>query len=822
MSHRHRVGARWRRRLVGLIAALAIPVGYLTFVAAVPAQAAASAHYVDCSQGTNGNGTQASPWNNVASVNAVTYGAGDQILFARGTTCSGALHPAGSGSAAAAISIDAYGTGALPVINDGSADNAVVELNDQSFWDISNLEIVGGVHFGVYITGNTATASLHHFHLTNLNVHGATFDQKNRGLDGEVYIYPNVAGETISDVVIDSVTAHDSKVSEGIFLGGYWGAFPVGSPVPPSNATFGSGFTIENSSAYNVNGDGILLTAMNNALVTHSVVHDSGQCWLNNATGCSNSTPSGLWQWFCHSCTEEYDESYANHSTGLDGGSFEFDDGNQNDTVQYSYGHDSDGYCIGTIDSNYDVNNTFRYNVCANNQQHSGGTMPDVLVSAGAASAPTTTNIYSNTFYHSPGDGHPWLAQGAHPAPSHAVIKNNIVYSTLPEMVNATSTATLDNNLFYVSGGRTPTFTYDGTAYTGLAAYQAGSGQDSHSLAADPKLNLAGNDSVGMPTLAYSLTPGSPAFGAGTNACAGITGCDMGSHDFYGNPVTTTGTHNIGAYDAPTGLEVIQNAGFESGDCTGWNCYRGTTVVAGNAHSGSYAVQTPPNAGAEQTITGLTPKTTYTLTGWAKSGTAGQCEYIGVKNFGGAEARGCANTTAYTDQTVVFTTGATNTSATIYAWNASGNSTPGYGDDLALSVGAPSTVGELVLSASSTCLDVPGGSTTNGTQVEIWTCGGGGNQTWTHTYSNAIQVYSGASLKCLDDLGGAKTSGSPVGIWSCTGGTNQQWVLHADGTITTPAASGLCLGVPNGQAANGTLITLQTCNGGAYQKWAMQ
>ncbi|WP_194904303.1 ricin-type beta-trefoil lectin domain protein [Catenulispora rubra] len=820
MSHRHRVGARWRRRLVGLVAVLAIPVGYLTLAVAAPAQAAGPAHYVDCSRGTNGTGTQSSPWNSLASVNATTFGPGDSILFARGTTCTGALHAPGSGSSSATIKVDAYGTGARPVINDGSADNAAVELNDQSFWDISNLEIVGGVHFGVYITGNTPSASLHHFHLTNLDVHGATFNQKERGVDGEVYVYPNVAGETISDVVIDSVTAHDSKVSQGIFLGGYWGAFPMGSPTPPTNATLGSGFTVENSSAYNVGGDGILLTAMNNALVTHSVAHDSGQCRMNNATGCDGSS-SGLWQWYCNNCTVQYSESYNNHSGGNDAGAFEFDNGNQNNVVQYSYGHDNDGYCIATIDSNLDVNNIFRYNVCANNQQDSGSSTSDVLLVTDAG-APTTTQIYNNTFYHNPGNGNPWLTQSGDPTLSHAIVKNNIVYSTLLAVVNATSTVTLDNNLYYVNSGKAPTFTYNGTAYSGLAAYQAGSGQESHSLAADPKLNLAGSDSVGMPSLAYALAPGSPAFGAGTNVCAGISGCDMGSRDFYGNPVTTTGAHNIGAYEASTGLEVIKNAGFESGNCTGWTCYGGSTVVAGNAHSGSYAVQTPPNAGAEQTITGLTPKTTYTLTGWAKSGTAGQCEYIGVKNFGGAEARGCAKTIAYTDQTVVFTTGATNTSATIYAWNAPGNTTAGHADDLALSVGAPSTTGQLVLSASNTCMDVPNVSTTNGTQVEIWSCNGGGNQKWTHTYGNAIQVYNGTNLKCLDDLGGAKTSGSPVAIWSCTGGTNQQWVLNPDSTITTPAAPGLCLGVPDGQSADGTLVTLQTCNGGTYQKWAVQ
>lgn len=37
----------------------------------------------------------------------------------------------------------------------------------------------------------------------------------------------------------------------------------------------------------------------------------------------------------------------------------------------------------------------------------------------------------------------------------------------------------------------------------------------------------------------------------------------------------------------------------------------------------------------------------------------------------------------------------------------------------------------LVNPVSGRCLDVPGGDTTEGTQVEIWDCNGGSNQQWT-------------------------------------------------------------------------------------------
>ena len=118
---------------------------------------------------------------------------------------------------------------------------------------------------------------------------------------------------------------------------------------------------------------------------------------------------------------------------------------------------------------------------------------------------------------------------------------------------------------------------------------------------------------------------------------------------------------------------------------------------------------------------------------------------------------------------------------------------------------------------SNRCLDVPGGATANGTQVKIWDCNGGGNQSWTLTSGRQLQVYGN---KCLDVVGGATAAGSRVQIWDCGGGTNQQWNLNANGTATS-AQSGLCLDVTGAATANGTPVELWTCNGGSNQQWSL-
>lgn len=126
-----------------------------------------------------------------------------------------------------------------------------------------------------------------------------------------------------------------------------------------------------------------------------------------------------------------------------------------------------------------------------------------------------------------------------------------------------------------------------------------------------------------------------------------------------------------------------------------------------------------------------------------------------------------------------------------------------------------STTGVIRGTGSNRCLDVPGVSTTNGTQLEIYDCNGGTNQTWTLTPSKMLTVYGN---KCLDVAGASTTPGTKVEIYDCTGDTNQQWNLNSDGTVTS-VQSGLCLDVISAGTANGTLVDVWTCNGGSNQKW---
>jgi len=134
--------------------------------------------------------------------------------------------------------------------------------------------------------------------------------------------------------------------------------------------------------------------------------------------------------------------------------------------------------------------------------------------------------------------------------------------------------------------------------------------------------------------------------------------------------------------------------------------------------------------------------------------------------------------------------------------------------------GTGGDIGALRATGAGKCLDVPGQSTQNGTQVQIWDCHGGVNQQWTHTASGELSVYSGGTRKCLDASGGSTANGTKAIIWTCHGGTNQRWNRNPNGTITN-AASGLCLDVTGAATTNATPVQLWTCNNRTNQTWTL-
>ncbi|GAA2038591.1 GH92 family glycosyl hydrolase [Catenulispora yoronensis] len=173
--------------------------------------------------------------------------------------------------------------------------------------------------------------------------------------------------------------------------------------------------------------------------------------------------------------------------------------------------------------------------------------------------------------------------------------------------------------------------------------------------------------------------------------------------------------------------------------------------------------------------------------------------------------------------TYVFSTDATLTSgktvASVTLPTASGGDLHIFAIGFAGGTGGtpPGNTGPIVSGVSaSLCLDDNGGSTTNGSHIQIWGCNNTAAQSWTVESDNSIQVLGG----CLDANGSGTTNGTLIQYWTCNGTGAQKWTAGANGSLVN-TNSGLCLDDPGYSTTAGTQLELWTCNGGANQRWTL-
>ncbi|MGW8884947.1 right-handed parallel beta-helix repeat-containing protein [Streptomyces sp. NPDC055749] len=492
----------------------------LTLGTAAPAAAAhgegRTVHHVDCRTADgHRNGSADRPWNSLKQVNSLPLKAGDKVLFARGSRCTGTLAPRGAGAEGNPLTIGAYGTGAKPVIDGAGAPDAVL-LRNTEWIEVSGLEITNagapgrnkrGVHV---VLDDYGTGS--HYRLTGLDIHDVLGDDTKHtgGSAGILFSVTGSAVETrFDDVRVEGNTLRTVD-REGIYFASSWNNRPAITDYDPAGPRWipATRVVVRGNTLEDLGGDGIVMTATDGALVERNTVRG----FQRRSAGYN----AGIWPWNADNTVFQHNDVSGGETT-RDGMAYDVDEGSYGTVFQYNYSHDNaGGFFLVCTAGGHLGDAVIRHNISQNDRfrgiETCSGSFDDV-------------RFLNNTIYIGPGI-------------SQTVVNEN---TTNKHQI------AFRNNLVVKEGAGTAGFSLRSGAVTashntlrnitGAPANPGGS-------TADPLIVGRGTATSSADAgAAYALHADSPAIGAG------IALADAGDRDYSGNPITPGSAPNVGAYN---------------------------------------------------------------------------------------------------------------------------------------------------------------------------------------------------------------------------------------------------------------------------------
>ena len=466
-----------------------------------------------------------SAWRSLDRANTHYFSPGDSLLLSRNSTWTGKLWPKGTGTEDLPIRIGAYGEGNLPVIDgNGLEGTGVLYLYNQSYWEISNLEITNdatseGMRRGVEIAGEEF-GTIRHIYLQNLHVHhirgsvGDDFEiaKKTGGIFFMVW-ENNVLPTRFDDIKIEDCLIHNCS-NQGIVTFNQVIGYPGTESWMSRRIT---GMVIRNNTIHHISKNAMILRMMEGGLVEHNLCYTT-------ATGTTGNT---IFTRSSRNVICQYNEGYDNRSPDYDGSLYDADLESPGCVFQYSYSHDNAHGLYWQCTVQQDSGIIVRYNISQNDR---GRIFYINYPSNG-------THIYNNTVFVNEGLSPVILMEsGSQGGTRTYTFQNNLIVNMSPSASYRSADSKyiksriIENNLFY--GIHPPTEPLDPFKVTG-----------------DPKLAEPGNAGTGLEsTFGYRLTEGSAAIDRGM----AIPG--NGGSDYWGNPlyirIPDIGAHE---YEGPTG-----------------------------------------------------------------------------------------------------------------------------------------------------------------------------------------------------------------------------------------------------------------------------
>ena len=494
----------------------------------------ATTYYVDSVAGAeSNNGTSAAtPWQSLAAnskINTTTFLPGDSILFKRGSSWTGTFHILGNGSIAAPLVVDAYGTGAAPVISGGGAAYAIYGYNKQYLTiqnlDISNDSTTAGNRDGIRLEYGSAGFYSGVKILNNdiHNVRARTDTSLNAYSNAAIYIKinDNSVGAQLDSFLIQGNDIHDTRCA-GIYqkAPAYYGGNPQ---------FWATNLVIRDNVLDQTGADHISINGAKAPLIEYNAGYDCGV----NSEG--YAFMAGMWSaYFCQDALFQYNEvaRMRNPASPVDGDcqAFDVDLGAVGTNIfQYNYTHDNAGGILIMMPESLAKTVIYRYNLSVDDDRrtNSGSQWPMYPV-AGVNSA----YVYNNVFYTT-------LTSG---------------YKIKDSPVN------FYNNIFVAPAAIYPGKpVFSNNCYFGHTADV----NDPYKVVADPKFvgplpATSGADGYTSATTGvFKLQANSPCINWGKSITAPV---GNGGLDFWGNPLYAGGSADIGAHEVVGGSNLPPSA----------------------------------------------------------------------------------------------------------------------------------------------------------------------------------------------------------------------------------------------------------------------
>ena len=446
-------------------------------------------YYVAAAGDDTASGTSpGTAWRSVDRVNAASFKPGDRISFRAGQEFRGNLRlgPASAGQATAPVVITSFGGGRaillaghdtgitlesvgwvtisnLAVAGDGPTnntgygilcDNRLDEFRRLENLHIENVEARGFGVFGILISGKQAGYA--HVRVLGCDLH----DNLRGGMeiagrlpwDSPLYAH--------SDVVVRGCRAHDNS----------------GDPNYDRNHS-GSGMVV-----YQVDG---------------GVIEDC-RAWANGQQCHHGNGGVGIWSCASRGVVIQHCESFANRTSGGDGGGFDLDGGSIDCVLQYNYSHDNDGPGLMAYTYAYasyaDKGNIIRFNI--SDQDSRKGERYAGLWVRSDGNGMTGLRVYNNTVRMGRGGKQAAYVSGKG---VEAEFRNNIFAGgdeALPLVVEQSEDKLRFLNNLYWNGGSPLRIKWDNQDHSTLEGWRRATGQEmaegkSLGVFADPEFAFA-------------------------------------------------------------------------------------------------------------------------------------------------------------------------------------------------------------------------------------------------------------------------------------------------------------------------------------------